>query len=138
MVDGNLIPSPRGNMTTSITGESYYPAREAQLVKDLRQKLPFFRRALGARFSKDDIEHIIQHIRDEFRVLLPRRPYIGGKQNPLTANLVACSWFLALYRVLQPRGLSEDEIGDLVYRVAEEWVTSSPRWIGRWQGQRDP
>ena len=47
---------------------------------------------------------------------------------------MACSWFLALYRVLQPRGLSDDEIGDLVYRVAEEWVTSSPRWIGRVQG----
>jgi hypothetical protein len=34
---------------------------------------------------------------------------------------------------LQPRGLSDDEIGELVYRVAEEWVTSSPRWIGRVQ-----
>ena len=57
----------------------------------------------------------------------------AAELNPLTTNLVACSWFLALYRVLQPRGLSDDEIGDLVYRVAEEWVTSSPRWIGRVQ-----
>ena len=121
-------------MITSMTGESYYPAREAQLLKDLRQKLPFFRRALSTRFSKDEVERIIQQTQDEFCALLPRLPYIGGKQNPLTTNLVACSWFLALYRVLQPRGLSDDEIGDLVYRVAEEWVKSSPRWIGRLQG----
>jgi hypothetical protein len=122
------------DMTAALTGESYYPAREAQLWKDLRQKLPFFRRALSTRFSQDETECIIQQTQDEFRALLPRLPYIGGKQNPLTTNLVACSWFLALYRVLQPRGLSDDEIGDLVYRVAEEWVKSSPRWIGRLQG----
>ena len=121
-------------MTTSVTGENYYAAHEARLLKDLRQKLPFFRRALSTRFSQDEVERIIQQTQDEFRALLPRLPYIGGKQNPLTTNLVACSWFLALYRVLQPRGLSDDEIGDLVYRVAEEWVKSSPRWIGRLQG----
>jgi hypothetical protein len=121
-------------MTTSLTGENYYTAHEAQLLKDLRQKLPFFQQALRTRFTKDEVERIIQQTQDEFRALLPRLPYIGGKQNPLTTNLVACSWFLALYRVLQPRGLSDDEIGELVYRVAEEWVKSSPRWIGRVQG----
>src|SRR5512147_3270885 len=121
-------------MTASIAGENYYVTREVQLLKDLRQKLPFFRRALSTQFSKDEVERIVQQLQDEFRAMLPRLPYIGGKRNPLTTNLVACSWFLALYRVLQPRGLSDDEIGDLVYRVAEEWVTSSPRWIGRMQG----
>ncbi len=120
-------------MTDSMMEKTYYPAHEAQLLKDLRQKLPFFRRALVRRFSNDEVERIIQQTQDEFRAMLPRLPYIGGKQNPLTTNLVACSWFLALYRVLQPRGLSDDDIGDLVYRVAEEWVTSSPRWIGRMQ-----
>ena len=120
-------------MTTSLTGKNYYVAHEAGLLKDLRQKLPFFRRALSTRFPQDEVERLIQQTQDEFRALLPRLPYIGGKQNPLTTNLVACSWFLALYRVLQPRGLSDDEIGDLVYRVAEEWVKSSPRWIGRVQ-----
>jgi hypothetical protein len=120
-------------MTASQTGENYYAAHEAKLLKDLHQKLPFFRRALMTRFPADEVEHIIPQMQDEFRRLLPRLPYIGGKQNPLTTNLVACSWFLALYRVLQPRGLSDDEIGDLVYRVAEEWVKSSPRWLGRLQ-----
>lgn len=120
-------------MMTSQPGENYYVAHEAKLLRDLRQKLPFFRRALSSRFSKDEVERIIQQLQDEFRALLPHLPYIGGQQNPLTTNLVACSWFLALYRVLQPRGLSDDEIGELVYRVAEEWVTSAPRWIGRVQ-----
>lgn len=121
-------------MTASKTGENYYAAHEAKLLKDLHQKLPFFRRALSTHFSKDEVDRILPQMQDEFRRLLPRLPYIGGKQNPLTTNLVACSWFLALYRVLQPRGLSDDEIGDLVYRVAAEWVKSSPRWLGRLQG----
>jgi hypothetical protein len=120
-------------MTTSMTGGNYYAAHETKLLNDLRQKLPFFRRALSTRFPQDEVERIIQQTQDEFRAMLPRLPYIGGKQNPLTTNLVACSWFLALYRVLQPRGLSDDEIGDLVYGVAEEWVKSAPRWIGRLQ-----
>lgn len=120
-------------MTPSIAQENYYAVHEVQLCRDLQQKLPFFRRALSSRFSKDEVERIVQQMQDEFRAMLLRLPYIGGKQNPLTTNLVACSWFLALYRVLQPRGLSDDEIGDLVYRVAEEWVKSSPRWLGRLQ-----
>jgi L-2-amino-thiazoline-4-carboxylic acid hydrolase len=118
---------------TTLTGENYYVVHEVKLIEDLQQKLPFFRRALAARFAKDEVERIIQQLQDEFCALLPRLPYIGGKQNPLTTNLVACTWFLALYRVLQPRGLSDDEVGDVVYRVAEEWVTSTPRWIGRMQ-----
>jgi hypothetical protein len=120
-------------MTALQTGENYYAVHEDKLLKDLNQKLPFFRRALLARFSKDEVERIIAELQAEFRAMLPRLPYIGGQQNPLTTNLVACSWFLALYRVLQPRGLSDDGIGDLVYRVAEEWVTSAPRWLGRVQ-----
>jgi hypothetical protein len=120
-------------MTASQLGENYYATHEAKLLKDLRHKLPFFRRALLTRFSKEETERVIEQLQAEFRALLPRLPFIGGKQNPLTTNLVACSWFLALYRVLQPRGLSDEEIGDLVYRVAEEWVTSSPRWVGRVQ-----
>jgi hypothetical protein len=121
-------------MTASLKWENYYAGHEAKLLKDLRHKLPFFRRALLSRFSAAEVERIVEQLQAEFRAMLPRLPYIGGKQNPLTANLVACSWFLALYRVVQPRGLSDDEIGDLVYRVAEEWVTSSPRWLGRLQG----
>ena len=120
-------------MITSQPRENYYVVHETQLLKELRHKLPFFRRALSSQFANDEVERIIQEMQAEFRALLPRLPYIGGKQNPLTTNLVACSWFLALYRVLQPRGLSDDEIGELVYRVAEEWVTSAPRWLGRVQ-----
>jgi hypothetical protein len=120
-------------MTTSSAGENYYAVHEAKLLKDLQQKLPFFRRTLLTRFSKDEVERIIQETQAEFQAMLPRLPYIGGKQNPLTTNLVACSWFLALYRVLHPRGLSDDEIGDLVYRVAEEWVNSTPGWMVRLQ-----
>lgn len=120
-------------MTVLQTGENYYAVHEAKLLKDLHRKLPFFRRALATRFAQDEVDRIAEELQAEFRAMLPRLPYIGGKQNPLTSNLVACSWFLALYRVLKPRGLSDDEIGDLVYRVAEEWVTSTPRWIGRMQ-----
>jgi hypothetical protein len=122
-------------MTPLMTRGNYYTSQEARLLKDLHKKLPFFRRALITRFPTDEAERIIQQTQYEFRAMLPRLPYIGGKQNPLTTNLVACSWFLALYRVLQPRGLSDDEIGDLVYRVAGEWVKSSPRWLGRLQSQ---
>jgi hypothetical protein len=77
----------------------------------------------------------MQQTRDEYRRLLPRLPDIGGRQNPLTENLLASAWFLALAQPLRERGWSDDRIGDLIYRIAEVWVTSSPHWVAWLQGQ---
>jgi hypothetical protein len=57
------------NMIASIMGESYYTTHETQLLRDLRQKLPFFRRALYTRFPKDEVERVIQQTQDEFRAM---------------------------------------------------------------------
>jgi hypothetical protein len=129
-----------GNQTGDIvmitnTAENYYTAHSTQLLKELEKKLPYLKRVLDTEFAPDDAARIIQQTRDEYRRLLPRLPDIGGRQNPLTENLLASAWFLALAQPLRQRGWSDDRIGDLIYRIAEVWVTSSPRWVAWLQGQ---
>lgn len=121
-------------MNTPIT-ENYYAAHEAQLLKDLDKQLPHFKRVLNTEFPPDEVTRIIQQTREEFRRLLPRLPDIGGRQNPLTENLLASAWFLALAQPLRQRNWSDDQIGDLIYRIAEVWVASSPRWVAWLQGK---
>lgn len=121
-------------MTTPIA-ENYYTAHEAQLLKDLDKQLPHFKHVLNTEFAPDEVTRIIQQTREEFRRLLPRLPDIGGRQNPLTENLLASAWFLALAQPLRQRNWSDDQIGDLIYRIAEVWVASSPRWVAWLQGK---
>lgn len=121
-------------MTTSTT-ENYYTAHSTRLIKDLEKKLPYFKRVLNTEFPPAEVARIIHETRDEYRRLLPRLPDIGGRQNPMTENLLGAAWFLALAQPLRERGWSDDRVGDVIYRIAEVWVASSPRWLAWLQGQ---
>ena len=65
----------------------------------------------------------------EFEKLIPELPYIGGKQNPLTGNLISSAGALAVYRVMQRHGKPVEETGELLYRLMEAWIRRYPRFI---------
>ena len=71
--------------------------------------------------------------RQEFELLIPQLPYVGGKQ-PFTQFVLSTGWFLAMYRALQRRGGTVEEAGMLAYRASQAYLASYPTFLGRFFG----
>jgi hypothetical protein len=71
----------------------------------------------------------------EFEPLIPELPYVGGKRNPLTGNLVSSAGALAVYRVMQQHGKPIEEAGELLYRLMETWIRRYPQLVRHLMGR---
>lgn len=111
----------------------YYTEHQEKLLTQFKKKEDSFKHILNLEFPAE-AESILLEMHEEFKGLLPRLPYIGGDKNLLTENLVISAWFLSLYKTLNKRGHSDDSIGDLCYRIAEDFVHKQPQWAAKLQG----
>jgi hypothetical protein len=83
-----------------------------------------------ARHFGEDLAAALHHAAwQEYQSLLPQVPDIGGEENLNSGNLVASAYTLAVYRVLQARGLATEEAGRMIYE-AYEAASDVPRWLG--------
>ena len=117
-------------------GSSYYVAREPSMLRQFDSAVATVKPLLVQRFGDPFVSEVAVDARSEFQRLLPQLPYIGGRKNFLTFNLVSTAWFLALYRALQKRGIGLDEAGPLVLDVYQVLQDSYPAWLLRLRGWR--
>ena len=116
-------------------GAEYYCRNEARLIKE-HQKMAAAGREFGvARYGEAFTDTITRESLAEFRALIPALPYIGGRQNSLTGNLVSSASALAFYRVMKRHGRTIDEAGEYLYRLMEAWVNRYPRFVRRLMGR---
>jgi hypothetical protein len=78
-------------------------------------------------FGEEKFKEITQEARNDFEALLPQIPYIGGKENRLTEQLVNATILLPLLRVFEKQGLNFDEIGKLTYDIFEVFYKFIPQ-----------
>ncbi|NCF67683.1 MAG: methyltransferase domain-containing protein [Chloroflexi bacterium] len=115
-------------------GSSYYILRQDYLLREYDGAMRRVRPMLIQKYGNPFVKELEPAARGEFRLLIPQLPYIGGKKNPLTFNLVSTAWFLALYRALQEQGKDGDELGLLVLDLYQAWMDSFPAWYLRLRG----
>lgn len=116
---------------TADTGASYYVNMKPRMMKDFDKMLKFTRQVLGKHFDKPQIDELLNESRREYAALIPQLPYIGGKKNSSTRNLVGGAWSLAIIRALEKEGLTTRAIGKVVYESMELFFKSRPRLV-RW------
>jgi hypothetical protein len=87
------------------------------------------REILALHFGDDQAEIIHRVTWQEYQSLLPEVPYIGGEKNLNSGNLLASAYTLAVYRVLQARGQTTEEAGQIIYE-AYEAASDLPGWLG--------
>ena len=112
----------------------YYVAQKSHLLKTLDKSMKHVQQTLIAHYGTDVAHQIAAETRQEFEQLLPQIPYIGGKKNRLTMNLVLSAAALALYRVMKAHGKPVKETGKILYNAteAEATTTSRPKnWLIR-------
>ena len=124
--------------------EDHHRQELPRLLQDFERYVPITRSVLSKRFNDIEVDDVISDARTEFENLVPRIPYIGGKNNRLSRNLEASAISLALYRVLSKRDLSIEEIGKINYDIAKTSFENAPsialRFFGwfrfSWFGRR--
>ena len=114
---------------SATTHDDYYVSKRDKLIKALDRLLSRVRPQMVARYGESDAAVLHQQILAEFERLLPQIPYIGGDKNPLTPQLIQSAWALAVYRVLQQRGGSVEEAGELLLQGAEAMFNAIPKFL---------
>ena len=117
--------------------DNYYTSRKSKLLKGFDKYRRKYSRKVLVSYCGDDLTNtIIKETRQEYEALIPHLPYIGGKKNTLTTNLIQCAWGLALYRVLKTHGKTAEEAAKSIYEMTETQLRSYPRFLlrlmGRW------
>lgn len=108
----------------------YYVSRKRTLLKEFDRALGRVRGVFVSRYGEEAVKAMLLEARQEYEALIPHVPYIGGKQ-PFTQFLISTAWFLAMYRVLQRRGESVEEIGVFAYQVSEAYLQAYPAFLRR-------
>jgi len=89
-------------MVKNQAADIYYTSQKPRLLKDFDKNMgKYGRKVLSSYFGDDLADAIFREARQEYEALIPKLPYIGGKKNHLTINLIQSAWLLAFYRVLQ-------------------------------------
>jgi len=111
----------------------YYLARQPRLLREFDKALDRVGGLFVARYGADATQTMLREARWEYGALIPRLPYIGGRQ-PHTQFLISTAWFLAMYRVLKRRGETVDEVGRLTYQASKAYLGAYPRFLSRFLG----
>ena len=87
--------------------EAYYMNQKQKLLKEFDKGFKHCKKAIDQHQKDLDTDRIYREGRNEFIRLIPEIPYIGGKKNSLTWNLVGSVMLLAMIRALEKEGISE-------------------------------
>lgn len=112
----------------------YYISRKGKLLKEFDHVVGRVKKILVRRYGEAFTAQVVKETRMEYESLIPKLPYIGGKKNPLTFNLVSSAWFLALYHILKAHGKPIDEIGQVSYELYDAYFDAFPKFILRLMG----
>lgn len=87
------------------------------------------------RFGEEGMDAAIAETREEYEAVIDRLPWIGGSANPRSFSLYGSAFWLALWRVLEPRGLTLDEAPELFCEMFRTYWSRYPRVLRRLYGR---
>jgi hypothetical protein len=110
--------------------DNYYISRAPRLLREFDKAVERVKGVLVSRYGVEATDNLIKGARREYEALIPQLPYIGGKQ-PFTQFIIFTAWFLAMYRVLQRRGETVEQVGVLIYELGGAFMSASPKFLQR-------
>lgn len=117
--------------------ENYYLSQKKSLMGSLERVSKWVMRPLVKRYGEELSQAIVQHARKDYETLIPDIPFIGGKRNRWTGDLLESAQILALFRAMQAYGKTPSETAEVLYEGMQIRLAQYPRFllrlIGRWQ-----
>lgn len=106
--------------------KNYYIKKKRMLMRQFNAALTIVNNILSDYFGEAKFKELSTKTREDFEQLLPQIPYVGGKDNHLTDNLISATILLPLLRIFEKEGLDFNEIGKLTYNLYEAFYTVIP------------
>ncbi len=111
------------------------PRLRARLLRQFDRGVTPLRDLLAERFGEEGLDTAIAETRAEYQAVIERLPWIGGSANPRSFSLYGSAFWLALWRVLEPRGLTIDEAPGLFCEMFNTYWSRYPRILRRLHGR---
>lgn len=108
--------------------DNYYLTQKSKIMKRFAGFARFGKQALASPYDDELADAVMGEVRQEVERLLPELPYIGGRKNRLTQNLIGTTFSLALYKVLNARGEPIEQIARVHHQINEAYLFSLPRF----------
>ncbi len=94
---------------------AYYIARKPELLAGLGAQAQTWKIVLSLHYGEAFAQKTLGQTRQVFEDLLPKVPYIGGRDNHLTDSLLGSAGCLALYKALKAQGCTAADAGKILY-----------------------
>lgn len=109
-------------MSEKSVNTDYYVKQKPKLMEQFDKFLRITKDILVKKYSESKANELINLMRDEYELLIPEIPYIGGRKNIYTNILIDCMAYLPIIRILENEGFTYREIGEFTY---EFWETAN-------------
>jgi hypothetical protein len=94
---------------------TYYLEQEQELLHDLENEILNWGPILLLCCGRQETELILRETLQEFKILIPQIPFIGGDKNHLTGSLIGAVRYLALYKSMKRHGKTTEETGKVLF-----------------------
>jgi len=112
---------------------NYYTSRKPKLLKDLDKTANLVRDLVGSSYGSDFADTLYQEIRQEYEVLIPQIPRVGGfTAGLLNTFLIISAQELAVYKVMKKYGKTAGEAWEICHealRLRMERFSKIKRWL---------
>jgi hypothetical protein len=115
--------------------ENYYLSKKKSLMQSFERACDWVMAPLVKRYGKELTQVIVHHARQEYETLIPQIPFIGGKKNRWTADLIESVQVLALFRAMQAYDKTPSETAELLYEGMQIRLAKYPRFLLRLVGR---
>jgi hypothetical protein len=117
--------------------ENYYLSQKKSLMRSFEHVSKWVKTPLVNRYGKELSQALLKHARENYETLIPDIPFIGGKRNRWTSDLLESVQILALYQAMQVYEIPPGEIAEVLSEGMQIRLAQYPcfllRLMGRWQ-----
>ena len=104
----------------------YYQQSSRQLLNGFRKQAGEAYRVLTATRGETIARKVVRAAEQEYAALIPQIPFIGGRANLMSRDLLESVKLLAFYRAMKANGLPYEESFRIVYGVLERQLLRIP------------
>ncbi|NVM38177.1 MAG: L-2-amino-thiazoline-4-carboxylic acid hydrolase [Candidatus Lokiarchaeota archaeon] len=114
--------------------KGYYVKNKKKIIKQFNSLVKVTKQIISPNYNTVVVEDITKQAYNELENLLSRLPYVGGDKSPFTSLMIQSAETIAFYKAYKSLGLSEREMGKLIYETAEIYshsISSLKKWLYR-------